>query len=189
MKKYNQRKREVLSENHSLKNGKNINTGKPSSHTSFNPMSSSTYKTSGNFQNKKDISTINTQEEVQIKNQVNKNEGKKLHNDKKIEHKLMDNLFNEVERCNAKNILKGDLAEIYDEIIKENSDFKENIFFVNLNHYENLIGNCDKNIIPHSYKDYRIEELLQKKYFPAKELYKKYDNKAKVIKEKNESNV
>ena len=98
----------------------------------------------------------------------------------------MDDLFNEVEKLNAKNILKGNLSEIYDEIIKDNIDFKENIFFINLNHYENLIGTCDKNIVSHTIKDYNKEDLLKNKYLPIRELYNKYEKKAKVIKEKNE---
>ena len=37
----------------------------------------------------------------------------------------MDNTFNEVEKFNAKKLLKGDLAEIYDELIKLKKSFKE----------------------------------------------------------------
>ena len=107
-------------------------------------------------------------------------------NYKKNENELMDNIFNEVEKFNAKNLLKGDLADIYKEIVKDNMDFKENIFFVNLNHYENMIGNCDNKTISHTYKDLKKEELLKNKYLTAKELYNKYRNKAKIIKEKNE---
>ena len=119
-------------------------------------------------------------------NDSDKNKEKKSQNKIKIEHETMDNLFNEVEKFNAKNILKGDLAEIYDEIIEENSDFKENIFFINLNHYENLIGNCDNKVIPPSFKDFKKEELLKSQYLPSKDLYNKYDKKAKIIKDKNE---
>ena len=129
------------------------------------------------------------QEKINNKNkEVNNNsdEREEKNSPSKKNHEEMDNLFNEVEKFNAKNILKGDLAEMYDEIIKENSDFKENIFFVNLNHYENLIGNCDNKVIQHSFKEYKKEELLKNKYLPSKELYNKYDKKAKIIREKNE---
>ena len=97
------------------------------------------------------------------------------------ENELKDNIFNEVEKFNAKNILKGDLADIYKEIVKDNMDFKENIFFVNLNHYENMIGNCDDKKISHTFKEYKKEELLKNQYLPTKELYNKYDRKAKII--------
>ena len=127
---------------------------------------------------------INEKKSININNKTNNIEEKKIL--KKDENELMDNIFNEVEKFNAKNILKGDLADIYKEVIKDNMDFKENIFFVNLNHYENMIGNCDKSNISHTYKDLKKEELLKNKYSPAKELYNKYRNKAKIIKEKNE---
>ena len=134
----------------------------------------------------------NTNEKLAQEKVINKNKEINNNSDKSEEkifqskknYEEMDDLFNEVEKFNAKNILKGDLAEMYDEIIKENSDFKENIFFVNLNHYENLIGNCDNKVIQHSFKEYKKEELLKNKYLPSKELYNKYDKKAKIIRKK-----
>ena len=127
---------------------------------------------------------INDKKPINLIKKINKIEDE--NNYKKNENELMDNIFNEVEKFNAKNILKGDLADIYKEIVKDNMDFKENIFFVNLNHYENMIGNCDNKTISHTYKDLKKEELLKNKYLPAKELYNKYRNKAKIIKEKDE---
>ena len=129
---------------------------------------------------------INTSNEENNKNDLKEEKNEINKNKKKPEYEIMDNLFNEVEKFNAKNILKGDLADIYNEIIKNNSDFKENIFFVNLNHYENMIGNCDNKVIQHSYKDMKKEELLKNKYLPSNELYNKYVNKAKIIRGKNE---
>ena len=127
---------------------------------------------------------INDKKPINLIKKINKIEDENYY--KKNENELMDNIFNEVEKFNAKNILKGDLADIYKEIVKDNMDFKENIFFVNLNHYENMIGNCDNKTISHTYKDLKKEELLKNKYLPTKELYNKYRNKAKIIKEKNE---
>ena len=127
---------------------------------------------------------INQKKPINLNHQTNKIGEKNIH--QKKDYEIMDNLFNDVEKFNAKNILKGDLADIYDEVIKDNMDFKENIFFVNLNHYENMIGNCDNNTISHTYKDLKKEELLKNKYLPAKDLYNKYSSKAKLIKEKNE---
>ena len=127
---------------------------------------------------------INDKKPINLIKKINKIEDE--NNYKKNENELMDNIFNEVEKFNAKNILKGDLADIYKEIVKDNMDFKENIFFVNLNHYENMIGNCDNKTISHTYKDLKKEELIKNNYLSAKELYNKYRNKAKIIKEKNE---
>ena len=126
-------------------------------------------------------SNENTEEKNFINN-IEKNITKKI----RSEFENMDDIFNEVEKFNAKNILKGDLAEIYNEVIKDNADFKDNIFFVNLNHYENMVGNCDDKKISHTFKEYKKEELLKNQYLPTKELYNKYDRKAKIIKEKNE---
>ena len=99
---------------------------------------------------------INDKKPINLIKKINKIEDE--NNYKKNENELMDNIFNEVEKFNAKNILKGDLADIY----KENKT------------------------ISHTYKDLKKEELLKNKYLPAKELYNKYRNKAKIIKEKNE---
>ena len=119
-------------------------------------------------------------ENIDEKKYINNND-KNITKKNKNEFENMDDIFNEVEKFNAKNILKGDLAEIYNEVIKENTDFKDNIFFVNLNHYENMIGNCDDKKISHTFKEYKKEELLKNQYLPAKELYNKYDRKAKII--------
>ena len=102
-----------------------------------------------------------------------------------LNHEL-NNIFNEVEKFNAKNILSGDLAEIYDEVVKENTPFKDDIFFMNLNHYERNIGNCDNEVILHTFKDFKKEDLLKNKILSTQELYNKYDRKAKIIKEKEE---
>ena len=96
----------------------------------------------------------------------------------------MDNTFNEVEKFNANKILKGDLAEIYEELIKANLDFKDDIFFVNLNHFEKRVGDCDEKIIPHSFKEFKKTELF-KEYKSSRELLQKYTNRAKRIKGEN----
>ena len=97
----------------------------------------------------------------------------------------MDNIFNEIEQFNTKNILKGELAEIYNDLIKKNSDFKNDVFFVNLNHYENKVGNCDKRLMPHSFREFKKEELL-KEYQSSQQLIQKFTEKAKRIRNENE---
>ena len=39
-----------------------------------------------------------------------------------------------------------------------------------INHYENLIGNCDNKVIPPSFKDFKKEELLKLKKILMKAL-------------------
>ena len=98
------------------------------------------------------------------------------------EYTIMDNAFNEVEKFNAKTLLKGDLAEIYDELMRNNVDFKDDIFFVNLNHFEKRVGDCDDRLIMHSYKSFEKDELFKKKYLSHEELMKKYSDRAERFK-------
>ena len=184
---YKTRKSQIPTDERAEKNEdykKNMNSPEERSHNI-----EKNYGLKINIKNENNTNEKLAQEKVINKNkEINNNSDKseeKIFQSKK-NYEEMDDLFNEVEKFNAKNILKGDLAEMYDEIIKENSDFKENIFFVNLNHYENLIGNCDNKVIQHSFKEYKKEELLKNKYLPSKELYNKYNKKSKVIREKNE---
>ena len=188
---YSRRKSEQapkLSKEIKEENNKNLNKYNRKSVPLFSSLNNINQKNMNQTDNKKEKNEertdkyANKKKEVNIDNKVNK-----IEKQNKNEYKIMDDLFNEVEKFNAKNILKGDLADIYKEVIKENEDFKENIFFVNLNHYENMVGNCDKKIISHTFKDLKREELFQKKYLPAKELYNKYSDKAKIIKENNEN--
>ena len=162
---------------------KNININYPKSVPIFSSIKNKVQNDNKEKIEQEEINqNINDKKPINLIKKINKIEDE--NNYKKNENELMDNIFNEVEKFNAKNILKGDLADIYKEIVKDNMDFKENIFFVNLNHYENMIGNCDNKTISHTYKDLKKEELLKNKYLPAKELYNKYRNKAKIIKEK-----
>ena len=134
----------------------------------------------------KDYDNDNDNEENKINNNnmLKKNIKNQKMNDN--EHIIMDNIFNEVEQFNAKTILKGDLAEIYDDLIKQNVDFKDEIFFINLNHFEKKVGDCDDRLIMHSFKNFPKEGLFQKKYLSSQELIKKYYDKAERIKKENE---
>ena len=51
------------------------------------------------------------------------------------EFSKMNNTINELEEFNAKKILKGDLYEMYEELIRDNLGFKDDVFFVNLNYH------------------------------------------------------
>ena len=99
---------------------------------------------------------------------------------KNDEFNKLDDTINELEQYNAKNILKGDLYDLYNEVIKQNLHFKDDIFFVNLNYFENKVGDCDDTIISHSYRDYPKSEFF-KGYIPSIDLLKKYEKKANKI--------
>ena len=115
----------------------------------------------------------------QIRQNPNNIKEKKNHL-KEDEFIKLDDTINELEQFNAKKILKGDLYNIYNDLIKENLEFKDDIFFVNLNYFENKVGNCDDRKISHSYKEYPKSEYF-KEYLPSRELLKKYENKANKI--------
>ena len=96
------------------------------------------------------------------------------------EFSKMNNTINELEQFNAKKILKGDLYDIYEELIHDNLGFKDDVFFVNLNYCEKKVGDCDDKLISHSYKEYPKEKYF-KEYPPHEELLNKYIKKAKRI--------
>ena len=183
----------ILQENDEINNNKKEN---------IDEEENNLYKYNNNNVNNYDNEN-NNQEEIRIEendsdnkdnnneeNDINKNnmrkkniEKTKLINDEYI---IMDNIYNEVEKFNAKTLLKGDLAEIYDELIKKNVDFKDEIFFINLNHFDKKIADCDDRLVMHSFKNFPKEELFQKKYLSSEELLQKYSDRAERIKKENE---
>ena len=144
-----------------------------------------------NYDNEKSYEEVINIEENDIDNKDNNNEANdnnikiRLRKKNNNEYIIMDNIFNEVEQFNAKNILKGDLAEIYDELIKKNVDFKDEIFFINLNYFDKKVADCDNRLIMHSFKSFPKEEFFKKKYLSSQELLKKYSDKAERIKKEN----
>ena len=136
--------------------------------------------------NQKNINEIKEEDvikEINPNNEYPKNKLKNKEiksNDNNDEFIKLDNTINELEQFNAKKILKGDLYEIYEDLIKENIDFKDDIFFVNLNNFEKKVGNCDDRLILHSYKEYLKDEYF-KEYLSADDLLNKYIDKASVI--------
>ena len=72
-----------------------------------------------NNNNKEEKNIVDKYDSNNQDNNIKGNNYKKS-NIKNNEYVIMDNTFNEVEQFNAKTILKGELAEIYDELIKKN---------------------------------------------------------------------
>ena len=68
-----------------------------------------------------------------------------LNNNKlKFQSGLIDVIL-KVERENVNHYLKGDLAEMYKDINKDYTNFKNNVFFANIDYFEKRSGNMDKN--------------------------------------------
>ena len=74
-----------------------------------------------------------------------------LNNDKmKYESGLIDIIL-KVEKDNVNHYLKGDLIEIYNDINRENYNFKNDIFLANVDNFEKKTGIFDKKpIIPYN---------------------------------------
>ena len=71
-------------------------------------------------------------------------------NKMKYESGLIDMIL-KVERDNVNNYLRGELAEIYNDISRDNYTFKNDVFLANIDHFEKKTGTLDKrNIIPYN---------------------------------------
>ena len=103
-----------------------------------------------------------------------------LNNDKmKYESGLIDVIL-KVERDNVNHYLKGDLAEMYHDINKNNYHFKNNVFLANVDNFERKTGIFDKKpIIPYYYSEdisYKLD-----KYPRTNEIIEKFTEKTKTF--------
>ena len=88
--------------------------------------------------------------------------------------------LNEIEKANTRKILKKDLVELFEKILDYNLEFKDKIFFKNLNDTERKVGNMDNTEIPHTYKEIETSEIIRR--IPnAEDLMKKYTQRAHRI--------
>jgi len=92
--------------------------------------------------------------------------------------------LNEIEQVNAERTLKNDLAELFEKVLEHNRDFKNDIFFKNLNDTERKVGNMDNKKIPHTYREIETSKILRN-YETAKDLLNKYSQRARRIIEEN----
>ena len=116
-------------------------------------------------------------EEEKIPENVNEAEQKEKLNRLKI-------ALNEIEKASADKILKKDLVELFEKVLEDNLEFKDKIFFKNLNHTEKKVGYMDKEEIPHTYKEIETREIIRN--MPnADDLMRKYTNRAKRIVEED----
>ena len=123
-------------------------------------------------------------------NNVQYNKEHKLKEEKNI--KLKDehakkNKFkediNEIERVCTSKTLKKDLVELYQKVLENNSEFKENIFFKNLLDTEKKIGKMDdlnEKQISHTFKEAKTKDILRN-IESENSLIRKYTLRAKRI--------
>ena len=68
----------------------------------------------------------------------------------RYESGLIDMIL-KVERDNVNHYLRGELAEMYNDINRDNYTFKNDVFLANVDHFEKKTGTLDKrNIIPYN---------------------------------------
>jgi hypothetical protein len=74
-----------------------------------------------------------------------------LNTDKmKYQSGLIDMIIR-IEKDNVNHYLRGDLAEMYKDINRDNYDFKNDVFFANVDHFEKKTGDLDgKPYIPYN---------------------------------------
>lgn len=112
-------------------------------------------------------------EEEKIEENANETERREKLNRLKI-------ALNEIEKASADKILKKDLIELFEKVLEDNLEFKDKIFFKNLNYTEKKVGYMDKEEIPHTYKEIETKEIIRNMQ-NADDLMRKYTHKAKRI--------
>ena len=140
-----------------------------------NNMSDNIYKAkSRDIEENKETSEFNVNKKL-------RNTMTGLNNSKmKYESGLIDMIL-KVEKDNVNHYLKGDLAEMYNDINRNNSKFKNDIFLANIDNFEKKTGTLDKRpIIP-----YNCSEDISFKLdsFPkTNEIIDKFSERAKFFK-------
>ena len=109
---------------------------------------SSTQKNKSKYvEENKEISEFNTNKK--FRNTISSLNNNKL----KFQSGLIDIIL-KVEKENVNHYLKGDLADMYRDINKDNINFKNNVFLANIDYFENKTGNLDKKpVIPYNCKE------------------------------------
>jgi len=90
---------------------------------------------------------------------------------------LIDDL-EKIENYNVNTYLKDDLLEIYDNLHEQCNDFKNDIFYTNINSFEFNMGEFDKYKIPFSKKKTKAEDLCRGRV-TSEDIYRKYSQKAR----------
>ena len=161
---------------------------------SLNQKSSFEKKQNNNFNNKEKNSLSNEiyksksrpfEDNKETSNFTNPNKKLRntmtgLNNDKmKYESGLIDIIL-KVEKDNVNHYLKGDLNEIYNDINRENYNFKNDIFLANVDNFEKKTGIFDKKpIIPYNCSEdisYKLDT-----YPRTNEIIEKFAQKSKTF--------
>ena len=125
---------------------------------------------------------------IEIEEEVDQNGENLDYVDQKEKENRLKIALNEIERVNAEKTLKDeDLIELFEKVLEYNREFKDDIFFKNLNDTHRKVGGMDKvdrRKIPHTFKEIETSKIL-KNHENAKDLLKKYTYRAKRIVEED----
>ena len=131
----------------------------------------------GNLSAKKE-NNVQYNNEHKLKEEKNK----KLKDENAKKNKFKEDI-NEIERVCTSKTLKKDLVELYQKVLENNSEFKENIFFKNLLDTEKKIGKMDdlnEKQISHTFKEAKTKDILRN-IESENSLIRKYTLRAKRI--------
>lgn len=161
---------------------------KPKEETNFETPKKATVNTKKTEEKEKPKPKEEKKEDENVKKNLFETPQKKKDNDGKNNSGQMtkeefNNILNSVEKYNAKLFLKGNLMEVYEEIMKENEEFKKDVFFKNLNYTEKKIGDMDRNKISHNFKDFKFADIYERPPISGIDLINKYYQKAENIEE------
>ena len=112
-----------------------------------------------------------------------KEEKNKIIKDEKAKKNKLKEDMNEIERVCTSKTLKKDLVELYQKVLENSSEFKENIFFKNLLDTEKKIGKLDdlnEKPISHTFKEVEVKDVLRN-IENENSLIRKYTLRAKRI--------
>ena len=162
-----------LSKNQYIKNNKdNQEEAKPSD----NPK----YSMSSDIHNAKYPSIGGNKGTDDTNNKKLRNTMSGLSNDKMKYESGLINIILKVEKDNVNHYLRGDLAEMYNDINKNNSFFKNDVFLANVDNFEKKTGILDKKpVIP-----YNCSEDISFKlntYPKTNEIIEKFAQKSKTF--------
>ena len=138
------------------------------------------------FTKKAKKGSLSAKKEKPVKyNQENKlkaGKNKIIKDEKEKKNKLKEDI-NEIERVCTSKTLKKDLVELYQKVLENNSEFRENIFFKNLLDTEKKIGKLDdlnEKQISHTFKEVKGKDILRN-IENENSLIRKYTLRAKRI--------
>ena len=119
----------------------------------------------------------NPNNENKIKNHLYNSRNRRFYKPIKTDSELIDDL-EKIEDYSKNTYLKNDLIEIYNNITEEYTDFKNNVFYTNINSFEVNMGELDKKKVSSYMRNVKVDDLCKGRV-TTDDLIKKYSTRAK----------